>query len=396
MQHIFEKIMQVHFLPFFNANGFETKDINSETNKTLGVTSHYFYKIQGDLNRNFYFESNHENTAEKYEFKLDFGVYSWLFNQAIGFPLNDAPNGTSNTFSLTAEAMSADKSYWQTITPDTNIEAFAKALLGILQGTLDAHKAINNLDDLIGYYFKKTDFACNYDYMIRYLKITEKQDLLDSYVAKLRAKNPDGSEQSEWFLKHIDELLDTTVLKQKVANNFTKGMKVPKSWEKVLDWAAKNPHTVMGGHFEICDNSNNLLQHVVDINGNAAKKLAILGTNSADEVFCIWQKDKKTMPVVFLGEAGRAKVIAENIDDFIQLLAVGYYEIEIADYDNSPVFPEGAEHWANPKFQAFYTKTFKKEIPKMGAEIVARNTTTSKDFFSWMCENDALWKEWNS
>ncbi len=292
--------------------------------------------------------------------------------------------------------MSADKSYWQTIMPNTDIDAFTKALLGILQGTLDAHKVINNLDDLIGYYFNQTDFACNYDYMIRYLKITEKQDLLDTYVAKLRAQNSDGSEPSEWFLKHIDELLDTTVLKQKVINNFTKGIKVPKSWEKVLNWAEKNPHTVMGGHFEICDNSNNLLQHVVDMNGNAAKKLAILGTNSADEVFCIWQKDKKTMPIIFLGEAGRAKVIAESMDDFIQLLAVGYYEIEIADYNREPVFPEGAAHWVNPKFQAFYTKTFKKEIPKTDSDIVARNTTTSKDFFGWMCENDALWAAWNS
>ncbi len=85
MQHIFDKIMQTHLLPFFNANGFETKDINSETNKKLGVTSRYFYKIKGDLNRNFYFESNFENTPEKYQFKLDFGVYSLSFNQAIGF-----------------------------------------------------------------------------------------------------------------------------------------------------------------------------------------------------------------------------------------------------------------------------------------------------------------------
>lgn len=171
-------------------------------------------------------------------------------------------------------------------------------------------------------------------------------------------------------------------------------MKVPKSWEKILDWAAKNPHTVIGGHFEIYGNSNNILQHCVDINGNAAQKLAVLGVNGASEVFCLWQKDKKTMPIVFLGEAGSARVIAESIDDFIQLLAIGYYEIEIADYDNSPVFPEGAAHWANPKFQAFYTKTFKKDIPKTGAEIVARNTTTNQDFFGWIGENDALWAAW--
>ena len=57
MQAIFDTLMNTHVIPFFKANGFETKDINSETNKTLGIQRHYFYKIDGDLNRNFYFES---------------------------------------------------------------------------------------------------------------------------------------------------------------------------------------------------------------------------------------------------------------------------------------------------------------------------------------------------
>lgn len=197
MNLVFNEIIRTHIAPFFQLNGFETTDINSETNKTLGVESFYFYKIDDDLNRNFYFETNFENTPEKCQFKLDFGVYSGAFNQAIGFPLNDAPSGTSNTFSLTAEAMSVDGNYWQTITPDTDIDAFAKALLAILKNTLHAHNAVKNLDDLIDFYFKKTDFACNYDYMIRYLKITDKTEILATYVAKLRAQNTDGSEPSE-------------------------------------------------------------------------------------------------------------------------------------------------------------------------------------------------------
>jgi hypothetical protein len=392
MQVVFDTLMNTHIIPFFKANGFETKDINSETNKTLGIKSHYFYKIDGDLNHNFYFESNSENSAEKYEFKLDFGIYSCVLHQTIGLPLNDEPNGLGNTFHLASEDIFPDKSYWQTLPKKTDMGVFSTALLSVLQGTLDAHKTIENVDDLIQFNINQKSNAYNYNYIIRYLKITDKKELLDKYVAALRTA--DGSALPDWMMHDVTALLDTTVLKQKVINNFTKGIKVPKSWENVLDWAEKNVGKVIGGHFEIIENSNNMLKHLVNMDGKAAKYLAVIGDNGADNVFCIWQKDKKNTPIVMLGEAGSARVIAENMDDFIQLLAVGYYEIEVADYDAEPVFPEGAEHWKNPEFQAFYKKKFKKEIPKTGAEIVARITTQNEVFFNWLCDNDDGWRQW--
>jgi hypothetical protein len=392
MQLVFDTLMNTHIIPFFKANGFETKDINSETNKTLGIQSHYFYHIDGDLNRNFYFESNSENTAEKYEFKLDFGIYSGVLHQTIGLPLNDAPSGLGNTFYLASEDIFLDKSYWQILTKKTDMGVFSTAVLSVLQGTLDAHKTIENVDDLIQFNINQKNNAYNYNYIIRYLKITDKKELLDNYVAALRTT--DGSALPDWMLKDVTTLLDTTVLKQKVINNFTKGIKVPKSWENVLDWAEKNVGKVIGGHFEVIENSNNMLKHLVNMDGKAAKYLAVIGDNGADNVFCIWQKDKKNAPIVMLGEAGSARVIAENMDDFIQLLAVGYYEIEVADYDLEPTFPDGAEHWKNAEFQVFFKKKFKKEIPKIGADIVARISTKDVEFFDWLCDNDDNWKQW--
>jgi hypothetical protein len=394
MQIIFDTMMDTHIIPFFKANGFEIKDINSETNKTLGIQSHYFYKIDGDLNRNFYFESNSDNSAEKYEFKLDFGIYPYSVYQTIGFPHNDAPSGLGNLYYIASEDIFADKSYWQKITNKTNIDAFAKAFLAALQGTLDTHKTIDSVDALMPFCIHQKSNAYNYNYIIRYLKITDKTAFLDKYVAALRTA--DGSALPDWMMKDVTALLDTTILKQKVINNFTKGLKVPKSWEIVLDWAEKNVGKVIGGHFEIIENSNNMLKHWVDMDGKAAKSLAVIGDNGADNVFCIWQKDKKNMPVVMLGEAGSARVIAENIDDFIQLLAVGYYEIEAAVYDSEPVFPEGAVHWKNTEFQAFYKKKFKKEVPKTGAEIVSQKTISSAEFFNWLCENDDSWTQWKA
>jgi hypothetical protein len=392
MHVIFDTMMDTHIIPFLKANGFETKDINSETNKTLGIQSHYFYKIEGDLNRNFYFESNSENSAEKYEFTLNFGIYPYSFYQTIGFPHNDAPSGLGNLYYIASEDMFTDKSASQILTKKTDIETFAKALLTVLQGILDTHKTIDSIDTLIPHCINQKGNAYNYTYLIRYLKITDKKEFLDKYVASIRSA--DGSAPSDWMMKDIVALLDTTVLKEKVKINFTKGIKVPKSWETVLEWSEKNVGKVIGGHFEIIENSNNMLKHLVNMEGNAAKYLAVISDNGADNVFCIWLKDKKNMPIVMLGEAGSARVIAENMDDFIQLLAVGYYEIEVADYDTEPVFPEGAEHWKNAEFQAFFKKKFKKEIPKTGAEIVARKVTTDAEFFHWLCENDDNWKQW--
>jgi hypothetical protein len=392
MQAIFNELMNTHITPFFKANGFETKDINSETNRTLGIQSHYFYCIEGDLNRNFYFESNSDNTAEKYEFKVDFGIYPYSLFQAIGFPHNDAPNSLGNLYYVASEDIFSDKSLWQSLNPKTDMVAFVTALLSVLKSTLDTHKTVDSVDTLMAFCTTQKSNAYHYNYIIRYLKVTEKAVLLDKYVAALRTA--DGSPLPDWMMQDVTALLDTTILKQKVINNFTKGIKVPKAWEIVLDWSEKNIGKVIGGHFEITENSNNMLTHVVDINGKAAKQLAVIGESGADSILCLWQKDKKNAPIVMLGESGSARVIAEHIDDFVQLLAVGYYEIEVADYHSEPVFPVGAEHWKNPEFQTFYKKKFKKEIPKTGAEIMARITTSDSDFLNWLCDNDEIWKPW--
>lgn len=43
MKHVFTIIMDKYIVLFFKANGFETKHINSETNKMLGTESFYFF-----------------------------------------------------------------------------------------------------------------------------------------------------------------------------------------------------------------------------------------------------------------------------------------------------------------------------------------------------------------
>jgi hypothetical protein len=396
MKVIFDEMMDKTIIPFFKSNGFEQKDINSNTNITLGIESFYFYKIVDDLNFNFYFESNSENSPEKYEFMIDFGIYSTEFNNTIGFPINSAPSGLGNTFCMNSESLSADGKYWKTINSDTNISDFSNSLVAVLQKTLDEHSSIKTIADLVTLCFNKPAYFCTYGYMIRYLKITENQKILDEYVAYLRTHTADGSDPSEYYLEDIKKLLDSIELKQKVINNFPETIKVPKSWLKVLDWVEKNPHTVLGGHFEINDDSNNMIKHWFDADSEIMHNFAVIGETSSQAVFSIWNKDKKSQPIVCFEEGGKAKVLTADIDDFIQLLAIGYYEIEMAEFDKEPIFEEGTEHWENEKFKSFYKKTFKKDIPKTGAAIIARKGISDEILLDFLYENDSFWKQWKN
>lgn len=355
MKDIFDKLLRETIAPYFAAIGFETKDINSETNKTLGAESFYFYRIENGLNKNFYFETNYDHTPQKFQFKLDFGIYCYDFYQKIGFPTHDEANGLGCTFSLTADSMSENNTYWQDITPQTVVNTLAENLLKRIQNTLAEFQKSEKVENLLPQFLaKQGSLNINYDQMIRYLKITDNQPLLDEYVAQIRKENSDGTDSSKWFLQQIENALSTVVLKQKIIQNFTAGMKIPKSWEKVLDWVEKNPHQTISGLFEIHENSNEMLPYWCDVNGNAIKKLGVIGVNCAQDIFCIWQKDKKNMPIVWIGEGGLARIITENIDDFIQLLAVGYYEVEQGDYANAPIFEDYNAQHQNPEFQAFY------------------------------------------
>jgi hypothetical protein len=130
-----------------------------------------------------------------------------------------------------------------------------------------------------------------------------------------------------------------------------------------------------------------MIQHWAKPNSLAAQKIAVIGETSEQNLFCVWKADKKNMPIVFIGEGAEYRVLAANIDDFIQLLAVGYHTVEWADFDKPPVFDAQNERWKNPKFQAFYTKKFKKNIPATGREIVDRKGSSDEDFSKWMTEN---------
>jgi hypothetical protein len=352
----------------------------------------YFSKIVGDLNFNIHIglgSGDDQNSPERLEYRVHYGVYSKQFSEVRNYPISDQPSGSANTFYYSLDDLLGIGQYWQAITSATEKKAATDHLLDILRQIMDFFAPIRTWEDLLAVGLKMGPwYHSRFEHFVPYFKIMDDTANLEAMVAAIRQQLTGNSEGAlEYFEQELVRLSDARVLKQKVANNFPKAIKLPKSWEAVLDWVEKNPHTVIGGQFGINENSNNMVQHIASPNSLAAKNIAVIGETSEQNLFCIWKADKKNMPIVLIEEGPVYRVMAANIDDFIQLLAIGYYNVEWADFDNPPVFNAENEHWKNAKFQAFYTKKFKKNIPATGREIVDRKGFSDADFSEWMTEN---------
>ncbi len=388
MLNLFKEIINAHVVTYLKSKGYTQEKY--QVSNDLEEDNVYFSKIEGDLNFNIYIGLGvgDRNTPELLDYMIHYGVYSKQFSEVRNYPIDEQASGSGNTFYYSLDDLLGIGEYSQSLIAATEKKAATEHLLNILQKIMDFFAPIQSWEDLLSVGLKMGPwYHSRFEHFVPYFKITDNTANLDAMIAAIRQQLKDNVGALEYFESDLPRLLDATVLKQKVANNFPRAIKLPKSWEKVLDWAEKNPHTVIGGHFEINENSNAMIQHWTNPNSVAAQNLAVIGETSEQNLFCIWQKDKKNAPIVLIAEGAEYRVLAANIDDFIQLLAIGYYNVEVADYDNSPIFETANEHWKNPKFQAFYTKAFKKEIPKTGHEIVDRKGVSDTDFQKWMQAN---------
>jgi hypothetical protein len=389
MLNLFKEIINNSVVTYLKSNNYTQKPY--QVSNSLEENDVYFSKIEGDLNFNIYIglaSGDEQNSPERLDYHIAYGVYSTQFNAVRNYPISEQPSGTGNTFYYSLDDLLGEGQYWQSLTSKTAKQAATNHLLGILKKITDFFAPIQSWDDLLAVGLKAGPwFHAQFEHFVPYFKITDDKAHLEAMTAAIRQQLKDNAGALEYFETELVRLSDAKVLKQKVANNFPKAIKLPKSWEAVLDWAEKNPHTVIGGQFEINENSNKMIQHWAKPNSLVAQNIAVIGETSEQNLFCIWKADKKNMPIVFIGEGAEYRVLAANIDDFIQLLAIGYYTVEWADYGKPPVFDAQNEHWKNPKFQAFYTKKFKKNIPATGREIVDRKGFSDADFSKWMAEN---------
>jgi hypothetical protein len=152
----------------------------------------------------------------------------------------------------------------------------------------------------------------------------------------------------------------------------------------------------MSAGFEQDETGKQTLTHFIK-EENIRNRFAAFGQSSDDSIFAVWKQDDGRMPVVYLGEGGTAKIITESIDDFIDLLAIGYRCVESDDITIEPIYDdtETKAHFNNKVFREFYTNTFKKEIATTGIAINKR-ALTCDNLFDWLMINSTSFKEWNT
>lgn len=131
-------------------------------------------------------------------------------------------------------------------------------------------------------------------------------------------------------------------------------------------------------------------------NEELEQRLCVFAQSSGDGSECaLWLNDKGETKIVHMGSGSGSVltcVLADNVVDFLRLLAIGYDEI---CWDEEFAYPPneapGADRFIKPntEFQEWVKKTFNVDIPRTALEIVkypARmdDESSEDEFFNWI------------
>ncbi len=161
--------------------------------------------------------------------------------------------------------------------------------------------------------------------------------------------------------------------------SFPPGLTFPPELENLCEWQEQNGYPI-SGDFELEADEEH------DVMGNwfgtdeVVDRFGVFGKGPDGSLYAIWRQDDGRCAVVHLGSEGQNNfVLAEDMKQFVRLLAVGYREIGFDDLRAAPK-PIGI----NSAFQGWVKKTFNTTIPAIGSEIVDRAKGTHDDFQSWI------------
>jgi hypothetical protein len=380
MQSLFDEIVADSIAPFLLSNGFSQQ-----------AGERYFYRVIDDINVNISVEpiDDRDATDDHQSFTITCGLFSQTVHTVIGRGLDPFPKGYELLVQLELSDLAGYNGQKLELKSNTDRPRFEGRLLENLQLAVDflaKHSERSALFDLgierhqsrLQTYFYRIKDRVNYE---RYTR---------SFCAQQLA----SGEMSEAQLQE-KVTLELRTTREKQMANFQPDLPFPDSWGRVCDWVDDlNNATVISGDFELDDDGKTTLTYWL-MDPVVQDRFAVFGQTADLNMFCVWKQDDGKMPVVLVGQSGLARVLTATMDDFIQLLAIGYYSPACDDWSQPPVFdsPEIAEQWKNTKFQQFYTATFGKEIPKTGQEIADR-ASGCDDLFAWLVANEESWKQW--
>ncbi|AXA92821.1 hypothetical protein DPH57_17705 [Massilia sp. YMA4] len=119
---------------------------------------------------------------------------------------------------------------------------------------------------------------------------------------------------------------------------------------------------------------------------DAWRALAGFGSGPDGSIMAFWLYDGREIsaaPIVHLGSEGNAlHILADNLDDFLRLFAIGYNELGFDDLSQPPDEPEsaaGLRQWLESSFSVI--------PPEVGIDIVRYAQARHPDFESWVMRN---------
>jgi hypothetical protein len=351
----------------------------------------YFYKIKDDFIFNFNAEVV-DDSAENFSFYVQCGIYYTHFQEILKLEQEKFPRAASNFFYKTLDEILPNHEGVIVLTDTTNTEDLSKKLLAALQKALDLYAKVVDKSTLVDLSLEH-DLLTNYDNRFRYFKECNDQYYVTKYAELITEKTKNDAYQSSFFKKELLRVANIGTLSEKFKANFPSKFPIPKSLQLVANWADKNARTTISGLFEFDDNGKETIKHWI-YDKKVAKQFAVFGQTADLDMFCIWKHENGTFPIVRIGNGGSANVLTANMDDFIALLAINYYEVEVADLSIEPVYDDEAakKNFENTAFRQFYTETFKKEIQKTGKDIIAK-VADKKEIYTWLCANYQAWNE---
>jgi hypothetical protein len=377
MQTKFKTILEV-VTPFLTKNGYT-------------LNENYFYKNQDGFIFNFNFEVV-DDSPENFKFFIQCCIYYQHFQEVLKLDQEEFPKGYSNFFYKTQDQFNPKLEGVILLTTETKSEILATEIQMSLQNAIDLFAKVIDKNTLVDLSLE-LDLFTNYQNRFRYFKECNDAYYTTKYAELITEKTKDDAYQSAFFKKELLRVANIGTLAEKFKANFPSKFPFQKSLKLVADWADKNERTTISGLFEFDDHGKETITYWIK-DKKVAKQFAVFGQTADLDMFCIWKHENGTFPIVRIGNGGSANVLTANMDDFIDLLAINYYEVEVADLSIEPFYDdeESRNNFENTAFRKFYTETFKKEIQKTGKDIIAK-VADKKEIYTWLCANYQPWNE---
>jgi hypothetical protein len=369
----------------------------------------YYYKVlQGGV-LTFVIEKTEDKNAEDEHQKFDavFGLSNYNLELVKKYSYPPFLDGHVPEQRLYMSALKKFNGMALEAKSNTDWERFAQRFLENVAFGLQELDGINTDDEILEYALLNSGHIVQiYDYegmpleyffgyrLYEYVRMNKKYALIEKYIRNcdvVKQRVADGKMDEAGIQLTIAKACRTS--RQIQQDNFAP-LLLPESFGKFCDWKdLNNYYTTISGLFEINDNGKGTMQHWIT-EKKVAERFGIFGSLPNGDMVGAWLQDDGRMPIIMIGEGGLSRVVAKDMEDFMALLAIGYYEFWSVDMNLPPIWEneEQQKEFSNPDFQKFYVDTFAKPILPDG-KIILAGIATCDDLREWLLKNYAPWNE---